>query len=358
MDERRYNACRSREKRIGGDHMAVTIEDVAREANVSISTISRVVNGSKAVSTELRQRVDQAIVKTGYRPNVIARSLITNKTHTIGLAVSDISNSVMGVIAKGINSVCQKNGYTVIMCETSGTLENEIAMLDKLGEYHVDGLVFAGVNVGRELADKMLQMNYPVVLVNQKESYGQTRVMTISYDNYQAAYDTVALLISAGHRRIATIGGPENDYSAGVRRLRGYHKAMEDAGLVVAESYIQHGDFSFESGFQGMQRIYEESLELPTAVVCGSDLVAIGAMQSAYSMGLSVPEDISIIGFDDSEMSRYTRPTLSTVRIPYFDEGALAANTLLRMIRDPDVKPEFICVKHKVIRRMSMAQRK
>ncbi|MDO5377912.1 MAG: LacI family DNA-binding transcriptional regulator [Clostridia bacterium] len=338
--------------------MAVTIGDVAREANVSISTISRVVNGSKAVSTELRQRVDQAIEKTGYRPNVLARSLITNRTHTIGLAVSDISNSVMAVIAKGISSVCQKNGYTVIMCETSGKSENEIAILDKLGEYHVEGLAFAGVNVGRALADKMLEMSYPVVLVNQKESYGETRIMTISYDNYQASYDTAALLIGAGHRRIAMIGGPENDYSAGIQRLMGYQKALEDAGLEWAESYVQRGDFSFESGFQGMKRIYEESMELPTAVLCGSDLVAIGAMQSAYNLGLSVPEDISIIGFDDSEMGRYTRPTLSTVRIPYFDEGELAANTLLCMIKDPSVKPEFICVRHKVIRRMSITQRK
>ncbi|MDO5299497.1 MAG: LacI family DNA-binding transcriptional regulator [Clostridia bacterium] len=338
--------------------MAVTIGDVAREANVSISTISRVVNGSKSVSSELRQRVDQAIEKTGYRPNALARSLITNKTRTIGLVVSDISNSVMAVIAKGINSVCQKNGYTVVMCETSGKTEKEIAVLDKLGEHHVDGLVFAGVNVNRRLADKMLDMDYPVVLVNQEESYGETRIMTISYDNYQAIYDTVTLLISSGHRRIATIGGPENDYSAGTQRLRGYKKALEEAGIEAVESYIQRGDFSFEAGYQGMQRIYEESFELPTALVTGSDLVAIGAMQSAFSLGLSVPGDISIIGFDDSEMGRYTRPTLSTVRIPYFDEGVLAADTLLRMMDDPSVKPEFICVKHKVIRRKSMGLEK
>lgn len=337
--------------------MAVTIGDVAREANVSISTISRVLNGSKYVSTELRQRVDQAIEKTGYRPNALARSLITNKTQTIGLVVSDISNSVMAVIAKGINCVCQKNGYTVVMCETSGITEKEIAILDKLGEHHVDGLVFAGINVNRSLADKMLEMEYPVVLVNQEESYGETRIMTISYDNYQAVYDTVALLIHSGHRRIASIGGPENDYSAGTQRFKGYQKALEDAGIEVVKSYIQRGDFSFEAGYEGMKRIYEESFELPTALIAGSDLMAIGAMQSAFSLGLSVPDDISIVGFDDSEMGKYTRPTLSTVRIPYFDEGVLAAETLLRMIHDPNVKPEFICVGHKVIRRKSLKQR-
>ena len=164
--------------------MAVTISDVAREANVSISTISRVINNSKTVSPELKEHVFKVIEKTGYRPNVLARGLITKQTQTIGLVVSDISNSVIGTVARGINSVCQDKGYTVVMCETYGKAEREVELLNKLSEHRIDGLVFAGVDVNHKLTSHMLNMEYPVVLVTQQESCGETLVNTVIHDNY------------------------------------------------------------------------------------------------------------------------------------------------------------------------------
>lgn len=344
--------------------MAVTIADVAKEANVSISTISRVVNNSKTVSPELKEHVYKVIEKTGYRPNVLARGLITKQTHTIGLVVSDISNSVIAMIAKGINSVCQENGYTVVVCETDGKAERETELLNKLAEHRIDGLVFAGVDVNHKLTDHMLRMEYPVVLVTQQESYGETRVDTVIHDNYHLTYDAVNFLIANGHRRIAFIAGPKNDYSSGMLRIEGYHAALKEHGIPPTESYVRYGDFSFDAGYESMRQIYEESLELPTAVIAASDLMAIGAMQSAFSLGLSVPEDLSVMGIDDSEMAKYSRPSLSTVRIPYFEEGAMAGETLLRLIEERregknDTQPPAIeYVKHRIIRRASVGRMK
>lgn len=342
--------------------MAVTIADVAKEANVSISTISRVVNNSKTVSPELKEHVFKVIERTGYRPNVLARGLITKQTQTIGLVVSDISNPVIATVAKGINSVCQERGYTVVVCETDGKAERETELLNKLAEHRIDGLVFAGVDVNHKLTEHMLRMEYPVVLVTQQESYGETRVDTVIHDNYHLTYDAVSFLIANGHRRIAFIAGPKNDYSSGMLRIEGYHAALKEHSIPPTESYVRYGDFSFDAGYESMRQIYEESLELPTAVIAASDLMAIGAMQSAFSLGLSVPEDLSVMGIDDSEMAKYSRPSLSTVRIPYFEEGALAGETLFRLIEERREEktgtqmPTIEYVKHRIIRRASVGR--
>ena len=336
--------------------MAVTIEDVAREANVSIATVSRVMNNTKAVSPELQERVFNAIRKTSFRPNVLARGLITNCTYTIGVVISDISNPVFGILTKGINSVCQEKGYTVVICESDGKRKKELTLLEKLAEQRIDGLLFAGVDVNRELIDCMLCLDYPVVLVTQEESYGENRMVTVAHDNQRATFDAIDFLVSCGHRRIAFIGGPVNDYSSGVKRLEGYHMAMEKHGLQTPVTYIEHGDFSFDAGFGAMKRIYEESEQLPTAVMACSDLMAIGAMQSARNLGLSIPEDVSFMGFDDSELARYSTPSLSTVRISYFDEGMLAAQELFRCMENGQgEKVNKSYIPHKIIRRGSVS---
>lgn len=339
-----------------GERMAVTIEDVAREARVSIATVSRVMNSSKTVSPKLQQRVNDAIRKMNFRPNVLARGLITNRTSTIGVVVSDIANPVFGVLTKGINSVCQAKGYTVIICESDGKRKKELSLLEKLSEQKIDGLLFAGVDVDRDLVDRMLLHDYPVLLVTQEESYGETRLNTVAHDNRQAAFDEVEFLVSCGHKRIAIISGPENDYSSGTRRLEGYLAGMEQFGMKVPHTYIRHGDFSFKAGYSGMRKIYEESAQLPTAIIACSDLMAVGAMQYARDMGLSIPEQISFMGFDDSALSRYTTPSLSTVRIAYFEEGELAAKTLINGIEDGLCdQPTVRYIPHMIIRRGSVA---
>ena len=331
--------------------MAVTIEDIAREAGVSIATVSRVINKTKPVSAQLRDRVYEVIERNHFKPNSLAQGLITKKTNTIGIIVPDISNAVFGKLTKGMNSIFAKQGYTVVLCESQGKLEKELQLLGILEEKQIEGLLFAGVDVNHTLVNAMLQRDYPVVLVTQEASEDEGVINTVIHNNVEAMYDAVRFLLDNGHRRIAYLGGPRNDFSSGKKRLKGYRRALEEVGIPVNESYIVQGEFSFEAGYQGMKTLYEENSKLPTAVVTGSDVIAVGAMQYLDNMRVRIPDDISILGFDDSEFATYIKPELSTVRISYYDEGVKAAKMLLRMMKGETDLPVTEYVSHKIIRR-------
>ena len=331
--------------------MAVTIEDIAREAGVSIATVSRVINKTKPVSAELRDRVYEVIEKNHFKPNSLAQGLITKKTNTIGIIVPDISNAVFGKLTKGINSVFAKEGYTVVLCESQGEIEKELKLLGILEDKQIEGLLFAGVDVNHTLVESMRKRNYPVVLVTQEASEDEEAVHTVIHNNVEAMYDAVKFLLDNGHERIAYLGGPKNDFSSGKKRVIGYKKALEEAGIGVKDSYIVQGDFAFEAGYQGMKKLYEENSKLPTAVVTGSDVIAVGAIQYLDNMRVKIPDDISIMGFDDSEFATYIKPELSTVRISYYEEGVKAAE-MLQQLRDGSTEvamKEY--VPHKIIRR-------
>ncbi|MEH7116244.1 LacI family DNA-binding transcriptional regulator [Neobacillus vireti] len=337
--------------------MSVTIQDIAKEANVSISTVSRVINNSKAVSPELKKKVLDVIQKRNFKPNTLARGLITNKTNIIGIIVPDISNQIFGALTKGINEVCHQNEYTLMVCESGGKLEKEIELLKILGERKIDGVLFAGVDINFTLVEEMKSKDYPIVLVTQEASDREEIMHTVVHDNVQATRDAVSFLIENGHKRIAFIGGPENDFSSGIKRLTGYRLALEENQLEVPDSYIEHGDFTFNSGFDCMKKIYEENSVLPTAVMACNDVMAFGAIRFLKSANVDVPNEISIMGFDDSELAKFITPELSTVRISYFDEGAQAAATLFELMSEHQSSiPTKQYIQHKIIRRNSVAK--
>lgn len=331
--------------------MAVTIADIAKEAGVSISTVSRVINNTKPVSPELKERVYRIVEKNHFTPNALAQGLITKKTNIVGVIVPDISNSVFGALTKGINSVCSREGYTIMVCESGGELERELNLLDILEDRQIDGVLFAGVDVNQRLIDTMVKKDFPVVLVTQESSAKENVIDTVIHNNIQAMYDAVMFLHENGHERIAYLGGPEYDFSSGQKRLQGYKKALSELKISVPYSYIEQVQFSFQGGYEGMKRIYEENSLLPTAVVTGSDLIAIGAVQFLNSHGVGVPDEISVIGFDDLDFATYFRPELSTVRIPYFEEGEMAAKELMKYIAGGKEKASTHYVPHKIIRR-------
>ncbi|WP_044477250.1 LacI family DNA-binding transcriptional regulator [Paenibacillus antibioticophila] len=333
--------------------MSVTIEDIAKEARVSVATVSRVINNSKAVSPELKKRVNDVIEKRNFKPNSLARGLIMKRTNIIGIIVPDISNPVFGALTRGINSFCQQKGYTLMVCESGGHQEKEVELLGVLADKKVDGVLFAGVDVNSALVGEMKSMRYPIVLVTQEASNGEEVIHTVIHDNVKAMYDAVSFLIENGHQRIALIGGPENDYSSGQKRLQGYKQALEEQKIEILDSYIEHGDFSFESGYECMRKIYEENSVLPTAVMVCNDAMAIGAIRFLKTSKVSVPADISIMGFDDLEFGRYFSPELTTVRISYFDEGLRAIKTLFKLIQEQSV-PMTQFIPHKIIRRISV----
>jgi LacI family transcriptional regulator len=334
----------------------VTIHDIAQEAKVSISTVSRVINNTKEVSPELRSRVSNIIEKHGFKPNLIARSLVTRKTGVIAIIVADISNTVFGALSKGIENVCRQRDYTLIVCESGSYIENEIKLLRTMSNRNIDGLLFACTDVHRDLVDEIKAQKYPTVLVNQEMpgfSVGDP-LPAVVLDNTQAIKDAIRFLYENGHRRIAFIGGREKDYSAGQKRYNGYIQALTDLGLEYSESYVNYGDFSFESGYRCMRKIYEENSQLPTAAMACSDLMAIGAMNYLEKINIKVPDNISIMGFDDIEFATYVKPELSTVRISYYDEGIIAAQTLFSLLEGQNMSAGTSYIPHKVIRRQSV----
>lgn len=335
--------------------MAVTIEDIANEAKVSTATVSRVINDTKAVSPELKQRVLDAIERNRFKPNTFAKGLATDKSNIIGVIVSDVSNSVISTAIKGINSVFQKKGYTVMICESDGSGKKEEMLLERMQEQRASGVLLAGVNIDSDRVKWMRGLDYPMVLFTQAASDGKNRIHTVIHDNKKVVLDAVSFLVTNGHKRIAFISGIRNDYSSGALRIEGFMEAVKQYGLDIPESYLVDGGFSYESGMEAMQKIYEESEVLPTAVLACCDMTAIGAVACINKFGMKVPDDLSVMGIDDTELAMYVTPALSTVRIPYYDEGRMAAEELLDLIENGSEGTEKLTyVPHKIIRRFSV----
>ena len=200
----------------------------------------------------------------------------------------------------------------------------------------------------------ILKRSYPTVLVTQETPVGEGIIDTVVHNNIQAMSDAVQFLLDNGHRRIAYLGGPKHDFSSGQKRLQGYKTALKQAGIDIIDSYIEQGDFSFQFGYDGMRKIYEENSILPTAVVTGSDVIAVGVIQFLKNMHVDVPGEISVMGFDDSDFATYFQPELSTVRISYFHEGEMAARELMKWIDQEDKTAMTHYVPHKIIRRSTI----
>lgn len=329
--------------------MAVTIADIAADAKVSVPTVSRVINGSETVSEELRERVIRSVEKLNYKPNAAARSLITKRSDVIAVVEADITNPVTARILWEIDACCMKNNKIMLTCNYDYSNEKAIFLLDKLLERNVDGLIFMGVCLDEALLAKLREFSCPVILAQQGTESGECEFTTVTDDSYHATRDVTDFLIQEGHQRIAYIGGDANDYTNGKLRLQGYLDAMKASSLEVPLSYIRQEQFSIDSGWQGMREIYENNLKLPTAVVCGSDLIAVGAVRFLKSVGLSVPGDISIFGFDDSVSDIFELP-LSTVRS--CRRGEILCEQLFKK-RDNPEKKEWIYYPYQVLRRNS-----
>lgn len=331
--------------------MNATMEDIARDAGVSISTVSRVINGYKGISEELRRRVEESISKYNYKPNAAARSLITKRTDLIAVVQPNLENPILAKVLKEIAKCCSDKGKTMIVCDYDSDNDKAIAALDSMREHNVDGVIFFGIYFTDELIERLGQFTCPVILVNQEIPGDEEELLftTVASDNYKRMCDATEFLIKDNHRRIAYIGGQKEDYSNGRLRLQGFLDTMEKYGLAVPESYVVQMDFSVEGGREGMRRIYEEASTLPTAVLCGSDMIAVGCIRYLQSMKLRVPEDISVFGHDDS-LNDIFEIRLSTVCSD--NNGQIICDRLFAE-QENDLKKEKIYYPYRLIRRQS-----
>ena len=309
--------------------MPTTLKDIARATGLSTTTVSLVLNGKPhRISKEKCRLIKETAKKMDYHPNRLAVGLIKHETKTVGLILPDITNVFFSEVAKGLEDVLQEHGYHLLLCNSNDRHERELSAIRMMNNQMVDGLiiVMSSETVGekeKKTFAALKSMKRPVVLIDCfNESGGFS---TISIDNFKASYIAVEYLVSLGHRRIACICGPlglkTND-----DRLRGYTAALADSGIPFEKALIYQGDFRYQSGYDAIPVLLPKK---PTAVLCLNDMMAYGAMNALTNQGIRVPEDVSVMGFDDIFFSQITSVPLTVIRQPAYDMGKKAGHVLL-----------------------------
>jgi LacI family transcriptional regulator len=317
---------------------SATIIDVAHEAGVSFSTVSRVVNNHKHVKPETRERVLNAMMRLGYVVNQQARSLAGGRSQVIGLLVPDVGNGYIGEIIRGVDEELAAAQYELMLYTTHRRRTKESVYVATVTRGLADGLLLVVPDDPGAYLDSLAQQNYPYVLVDHQGI--NEACPAIGATNWQGGYDATTYLIDLGHRRIGFITGNMRLGSA-VDRLAAYRAALADHGVDFDPELVVEGDFQQPSGYQGANTLLALA-NRPTAIFAASDLMAFGAMEAVRNHNLRIPEDVSILGFDDIPQAAYVHPGLTTIRQPLEQMGRLATQMLLKKIEDPEFAGERI----------------
>ncbi|WP_254505672.1 catabolite control protein A [Bacillus altitudinis] len=328
----------------------VTIYDVAREANVSMATVSRVVNGNPNVKPTTRKKVLEAIDRLGYRPNAVARGLASKKTTTVGVIIPDISSIFYSELARGIEDIATMYKYNIILSNSDQNTDKELHLLNTMLGKQVDGIVFMGGNITDVHVEEFKRSPVPIVLAASVEEQAQTPSVNINYE--QAIYDSVQLLVEKGHKQIAFVSGPMSEPINSMRKLAGYKRALEEAGIAFDEALVAEGDYSYDSGIEALANLLEQS-DKPTAVIAATDEMALGVIHGAQDRDVSIPEDLEVIGFDNTRLSLMVRPQLTTVVQPTYDIGAVAMRLLTKLMNKEQVEDQIVELPHRIEERQS-----
>jgi LacI family transcriptional regulator len=314
---------------------AASISDVAREARVSIFTVSAVINNKSHVGKNLRQRVENAIDKLHYRPNLIARSLIKQKTQTIGMIVPDIANPFFPMVVRGAEDAAQKLGYNLLLCNSDDTLEKEDVAVELLLSKRVDGILLtkAAGDFRPSLMQTIKEINVPFVLVMR--TYPELTKDAVISDDYRGAYEAVAHLARSGRRRIALVSGPLKVSNA-KERFRGFRDALEAENLPYDPDLVIEGDYRIESGFRAGHSLLSRR---PDGIYVANHLMTVGLLKAVDEMGLKCPDDFGLVSFDDYPWLSVFRPRLTTVELPKHQLGSEAAELLIQRIEGNEGKP-------------------
>lgn len=334
--------------------MTVTIYDVAREANVSMATVSRVVNNNPNVKPQTRKKVFAAIEKLGYRPNAVARGLASKKTTTVGVVIPDISNFIFAEVARGIEDIATMYHYNIILCNADKKKDREIRVINTLLEKQVDGMLFMGGTITDEHIQAFKTTSVPIVLCATTTS--EELFPSVDIDHERAAFDAVNHLIKQGHRDIAMISGTLEDPNNGYARYQGYVSALKTAGIEVEEQWIRIGNYRYESGLENM-KYFLQLKQRPSAVFAATDEMAIGAIHAIQDADLQVPDDFSVISIDNTRMASMVRPQLTSVAQPMYDIGAVSMRLLTKLMTNEKVETSKVILPHEVIARQTVAKR-
>ncbi len=309
------------------DGRPVTIRDVAREAGASVSTVSAALNSTDYVSKEMHRRIQKAIARLHYRPNDLARSLRMRRSHTLAVVVPDLSNNFFTDVLRGMEDAAASHGYTLLIGDSREKWGEEKKYLDAFSRRRVEGVArIPAMDEPGGQATPLLG-DIPVVYLDRRPSSGDSCLAFVGVDNIQAAFDATKYLQSLGHRRIAVITGPRTTRSA-TDRAEGYRLAMRSMRLPVREELVQYASFDMMSGTRAASQMLTWP-ERPTAIFCTNNTLTIGALEAIHDLGLHCPEEISLLGFDDTYWASLVRPKLTMVRQPSREIGITAARILI-----------------------------
>lgn len=312
----------------------VTIRSVANAAGVSVSTVSNVISGRhQQMSGETLERVRAAMADLSYQPNPVARSLVTRRTATIGLVMSDVRNPLYPPVTVGAEAACRDAGYGLLLA-TAADPESELRAVELMYAKRVDALVVFSVSfVGPEnrRLEELQQRGFPIVPINRWLA-DESTLSAVWFDHEGGAYEATRHLIELGHRRIVHVTGPPNRLTA-IDRRRGFETAMRGAGLLDGPDAVLEADFTFTTGEVLAPALLDRE---PTAIFAGGDALAMGILRGVTRLGLRVPEDLALIGFGNPEFVRYTTPAMTTIDLPVSEAGQTAVELALRRLQHPE----------------------
>ncbi len=313
-----------------------TISEVARKAGVSTTTVSHVINKTRFVSDEKRERVERVIEEMGYRPNALARSLRSGETYTIGLILPDSANPFFAEVGRSIEGAAFDAGYSVILCNTENDLEKEHTYIDVLAKKQVDGMIFVGTGEDFDSYKTLLDMHVHVVAMDR--DYPDLEMDVVTSDNLQGGKLATQYLIGLGHKRIGCIAGPSK-VNLSAQRVTGYIQTLEQAGLAVDQGLIVSGDFHPGSGQEAAYKLLAMQ-DPPTAIFACNDMMAIGVLRAGMELGRRIPQDLAVVGYDDIELASYSTPPLTTIQQPKKEMGITALQYLLGRIQAEHSSPQ------------------
>jgi len=317
--------------------MGLNIKDIARMANVSPATVSRVINGTGNVNEENRQRVLKVLEETGYKPNALARGLLKSRTNVIGIIVPDLSNINFAEYVKGIENEAKKHDFNILLTTSGNSAENEISYFQLFKEKRLDGIIFSGTVFTKKHKVEIEKTDIPVLVFGQ--NFGHPALISINIDNEMAAYEATKYLLSKGAKSPCMIAGPLWDKSAGYNRYSGFLKAIIEEGINPNSISVEEGDFSIKSGYNAMKKILKKNTI--DAVLAGNDYMALGAIKCLVDENKRIPDDVQVMGFDDIVISEIYNPSLSTVKIDFHQAGKLSARKLIKAIEGEEVEKDI-----------------
>ena len=330
------------------DKQTITIYDVAREANVSMATVSRVVNGNPNVKPATRKKVLEVIDRLDYRPNAVARGLASKKTTTVGVIIPDVSNMFFSSLARGIDDVATMYKYNIILANSDGDSQKEVNVLNNLLAKQVDGVIFMGHRITDEVRAEFSRSKTPVVLAGSIDPDEQVGSVNIDYKS--ATKDAVNLLAKNGNQKVAFISGALIDAINGQNRLVGYKEALAENKLTYTEGLVFESPYSFKDGYELVDRLLNSGA---TAAYVTDDELAIGILDGLIDKGIKVPEDFEIVTSNNSLLTQVARPKLSSVTQPLYDIGAVSMRLLTKLMNKEEVEEKTITLPYGIAQRNS-----